>query len=74
MRFVRSAVGLLNRHTERGRLNKATKKQKNKQHPVKTRRANAGLMLGQRRRRWANINPALVQCPVFAGEAQHSHS
>ena len=28
---------------------------------------NAGMMLGQRRRRWANINPALVQSIVFAG-------
>ena len=28
---------------------------------------NAGLMLGQRRRRWANINPALVQRLVFTG-------
>ena len=24
-------------------------------------------MLGRRRRRWANINPTLVQCLVFAG-------
>ena len=29
--------------------------------------ANAGLLLVQRRRRWANINPALAQCIVFAG-------
>ena len=28
---------------------------------------NAGLMLGQRRRRWPDINPALGQRPVFAG-------
>ena len=28
---------------------------------------NAGLMLGQRRRRWANINPALGQRLVLAG-------
>ena len=26
-----------------------------------------GLMLGQRRRRWANINPTMAQCLVFAG-------
>ena len=26
------------------------------------------LMLGQRRRRWANIKTTLVKCPVFAGE------
>ena len=26
-------------------------------------------MLGQRRRRWASISPALVQCLVFAGKA-----
>ena len=30
------------------------------------RRANAALMLGQRRRRWANINAELVQRLVFA--------
>ena len=29
--------------------------------------SNAGLMLSQRRRRWANINPTLDQCFVFAG-------
>ena len=28
---------------------------------------NAGLMLGRRRGRWANINPALGQCIVFSG-------
>ena len=28
---------------------------------------NVGLMLGQRRRRWPNINPTLVECTVFAG-------
>ena len=28
---------------------------------------NVGLMLGQRRRRWANIKPTLVQWVVFAG-------
>ena len=27
----------------------------------------AGLLLGQRRRWWANIKPALSQCFVFAG-------
>ena len=27
----------------------------------------ASLMLGQRRRRWANIIPVLVYCLVFAG-------
>ena len=26
-----------------------------------------GLMLGRRRRRWANISPALAQCIVFSG-------
>ena len=30
-------------------------------------RPNAGLMLGRRRRRRANINPALGQCIVFSG-------
>ena len=36
--------------------------------PANTRRwTNVGLMLGQRRRRWANINTTLVQCLVFAG-------
>ena len=29
--------------------------------------ANAGLMLAQRRRRWANIKPALAQCIVLSG-------
>ena len=28
-----------------------------------------GLMLGQRRRRWANIKPTVFQCVVFAGKA-----
>ena len=28
---------------------------------------NAVSMLGQRRRRWANIETALGECPVFAG-------
>ena len=28
---------------------------------------NAGLVLGQRRRRWPNTSPALAQCIVFAG-------
>ena len=32
---------------------------------------NVGLMLGQRRRRWVNINPTLVQCLMFAG-SQHT--
>ena len=32
-----------------------------------THRPNAGPMLGQRRRRWANIGPALGRCVVFAG-------
>ena len=30
-------------------------------------RANGGLMLAQRRRRWANIKPPLAQLPVLAG-------
>ena len=34
------------------------------QHGTST---NAGLMLGQRRRRWPNINPALVECTMSAG-------
>ena len=29
--------------------------------------SNVGLVLGQRRRRWPNFNPALDQCLVFAG-------
>ena len=33
-----------------------------------TRASSAGLMLGHRRRRWPNINPALDQCIVFASE------
>ena len=37
-------------------------------NPVNTRRSpNAGSMLGQRRRRWANIEPALGECLVIAG-------
>ena len=37
--------------------------------PANTRRwTNVGLMLGQRRRRWANIKPTLVQRLVLAGE------
>ena len=36
--------------------------------PVNTRHwSNVGWMLGQRRRRWSNINPTLVQCLVFTG-------
>ena len=31
-----------------------------------------GSMLGQRRRRWTNIDPALGQCLVFAGVATDS--
>ena len=31
------------------------------------RSANVGLMLGQRRRRWPNINPTLAECIVFVG-------
>ena len=33
--------------------------------------ANVGLMLGQRRRRWANIKPTLAQWIVFAGDMTH---
>ena len=33
-----------------------------------THRTNAGLMLGQRRRRWPNIKPTFVQCVVFIRE------
>ena len=36
--------------------------------PANMRRwADAGLLLGQRRRRWANSKPALVQRPMIAG-------
>ena len=36
---------------------------------AKTRRSlNAGLMLAQRRRRWANIKPALSERPVLTGK------
>ena len=38
-----------------------------------TRWPNAGLMLAQRRRRWANISPALVQRVVFAGRCPAIH-
>ena len=30
----------------------------------------AGLMLGQRRRRWPNINPTLGRCPVRYGRCR----
>ena len=37
-------------------------------NPANTRRwGNVGFMLGQRRRRWANIKPTLAQRLVFAG-------
>ena len=40
-----------------------------KRNPVNTRHCtNVGLMLVQRRRRWANIKPTLGQCLVFAGK------
>ena len=35
-------------------------------------RSNAGLMLGHRRRRWTNINPALDLRSVFAGRVAES--
>ena len=39
--------------------------------PANTRHsAKAGSMLGQRRRRWTNIQPALAQCHVCAGVAE----
>ena len=42
--------------------------------PVNTRRLpNAGLMLGQRRRRWANIKAALGERLVFAGIRRDPH-
>ena len=38
-------------------------------HPANRRRwHNAGLLLGQRRRRWANGEPALDQRLMFAGQ------
>ena len=37
-----------------------------------TRWNNDVLMLGQRRRRWANIKTLLFQCVVFAGELMHT--
>ena len=33
---------------------------------------NAGVMLGQRRRRWTSINPALVKCLMFVDMASTS--
>ena len=43
----------------------------NRDSPENTRRwPNAGLMLAQRRRRWANISPTLGQRLVFAGRVQ----
>ena len=35
--------------------------------PVNTRRVSVGLMLSQRRRRWANIKTTLAQCLMLAG-------
>ena len=35
--------------------------------PQQTQRNEVGLMLDQRRRRWANTKPTLFQCVVFAG-------
>ena len=34
---------------------------------------NVGLMLGQRRRRWAHINPALGQRNVYVGQCNSIH-
>ena len=46
----------------------ATVDQRSRLYPTNTRRwPNGGLMLGQRRRRWANISPTLGQRFVFAG-------
>ena len=42
------------------------------QLPNTTRWNNDVLMLGQRRRRWGNINTSLFQRVVFAGHAHHS--
>ena len=36
------------------------------------RSTDVGSMLGQRRRRWANIEPTLVEYPVFAGKGPAS--
>ena len=33
-------------------------------------KVNDGLMFAQRRRRWANINPALIQSVPFAGDEE----
>ena len=42
-----------------------------KMFPANTKlETNAGLMLGQRRRRWANINPALTHHPVSLSRQQ----
>ena len=42
--------------------------------PANTRRlTSAGFMLGQRRRRWSRIGPALSQCLVFAGSVGRLH-
>ena len=44
-----------------------------KPNPASTRHSTiVGLMLVQRRRRWANIEPTLVECLVSA-EMPHSH-
>ena len=33
---------------------------------------NVGLMLGQRRRRWNNIKPTLVECLALAADATYT--
>ena len=44
-----------------------------RQYPANMRRwHNVGLLLGQRRRRWANSTPTISQRPMFAGYAMHS--
>ena len=40
---------------------------------VSTRSPNVGSMLGQRRRRWANIEPTLSEHLVFAGRTRSSY-
>ena len=44
-------------------------------HPQQPRSSNVGSMLGQRRRRWANIEPILGERLVFSGSpAEHIHN
>ena len=57
------------------RIHNTTKYIASGSNPDNTRRwPNVGLMLGQRRRRWASVSPTLGQCFVFAGKGNSTIS